>query len=181
MNFDPLGDSEGVISVDEWAEIRRLHKAEEMPIKMIARHLGIARNTVRAALAADEPPVYRRAPGGSAVDAFEPAIRELLKEYPTMPATVIGQRVGWTRSASVLRAKVAQLRPLYAPADPADRTEYVAGQIVQCDLWFPPRVVPVAAGGPVAELPVLSMVAAWSGFLMALLLPSRTTEDLLAG
>ena len=80
--------------MDEWAEIRRLHKAEQMSIKAIVRHLGIARNTVRAALAADETPVYRRAPGGSAVDPFEPAIRELLKEYPTMPATVIAQRVG---------------------------------------------------------------------------------------
>lgn len=167
--------------MDEWAEIRRLHRAERMPIKAIARQLGVARNTVRAALAADAPPVYRREPGGSAVDEFEPAIRELLKAYPTMPATVIAQRVGWTRSSSVLRARVAALRPLYAPADPADRTQYAAGEIVQCDLWFPPKQVPVSEGGQAVELPVLTMVAAWSGFLMALMLPSRTTSDLLLG
>lgn len=82
--------------MDEWAEIRRLHRAERMPIKAIARQLGVARNTVRAALAADAPPVYRREPGGSAVDEFEPAIRELLRAHPSMPATVIAQRVGWT-------------------------------------------------------------------------------------
>ena len=74
------------------------------------------------------------------MDEFEPAIRELLKEFPTMPATVIAERVGWVHSASVLRARVAQLRPLYRPADPADRTTYVAGEIVQCDLWFPGKV-----------------------------------------
>ena len=40
----PLGQSEGVISVEDWAEIRRLHKSEKMAIKAIARQLGVARN-----------------------------------------------------------------------------------------------------------------------------------------
>ena len=39
-----------VIDVEDWAEIRRLHRAEGMAIKAIARRLGVARNTVRAAL-----------------------------------------------------------------------------------------------------------------------------------
>lgn len=78
-----------MIGVEDWAEIRRLHRAEKMSIKGIARHLGIARNTVRRAVASDDPPNYRRAPKGSIVDAVEPAIRELLAEYPRMPATVI--------------------------------------------------------------------------------------------
>ena len=97
-----------------------------------------------------------------------------------MPATVIAERIGWTRSASVLRAKVAELRPLFAPPDPADRTEYQPGEIVQCDLWFPPKIVRVAPDVWAAP-PVLTMVAAWSGFIAAVLLPSRTTGDLLAG
>jgi transposase len=169
-----------VISVEDWAEIRRLHKSEGMTIKGIVRHMGVARNTVRAALAADSPPRYERARAGSAVDEYEAQIRALLTRTPTMPATVIAERIGWTRSASVLRARVAELRPLYAPPDPAGRTQYQAGEIVQCDLWFPPQVVPVASG-VLAGPPVLTMVAAWSGFIMALLLPSRTTGDLLAG
>ena len=37
--------------MEDWAEIRRLHRAEGMAIKAIARRLGLARNTVRAALA----------------------------------------------------------------------------------------------------------------------------------
>lgn len=44
-----------VISVEDWAEIRRLHRAEAMPIKAIARRLGISRNAVRRALARDSP------------------------------------------------------------------------------------------------------------------------------
>ncbi|GAA3515041.1 IS21-like element ISMbo1 family transposase [Georgenia daeguensis] len=167
--------------MEDWAEIRRLHKSEGMAIKAIARHMGVARNTVRAALASESPPRYeRRKKAGSLVDGYEPQIRALLAKYPTMPATVIGERIGWEHSASVLRARVAQLRPLYAPADPADRTEYRAGEIVQCDLWFPPRVVPVGPG-VLAAPPVLTMVAAWSGFIAALLLPTRQTGDLLAG
>jgi DNA-binding transcriptional regulator LsrR (DeoR family) len=35
-----------VIEVEDWAEIRRLHRAQGMGIKAIARRLGIARNTV---------------------------------------------------------------------------------------------------------------------------------------
>jgi transcriptional regulator with XRE-family HTH domain len=57
-----------VLAVEDWAEIRRLRRAEGLPIKLIARTLGISRNTVRAALASDGPPKYERTPAGSAVD-----------------------------------------------------------------------------------------------------------------
>ena len=166
--------------MDEWAEIRRLHRSEGMAIKAIARQVGVARNTVRAALASQAPPKYERGPGGSLVDAAEPAIRALLQATPSMPATVIGERIGWEHSSSILRARVALLRPLFVAADPADRTQYEPGEIVQCDLWFPAKVVPVWPG-VLAAPPVLTMVAAWSGFIMALLLPTRTAGDLVAG
>ncbi len=39
--------------MEDWAEIRRLHRAEEMPIKAIVRKTGVSRNAVRRALAAD--------------------------------------------------------------------------------------------------------------------------------
>ena len=117
-----------MLSVEDWAEIRRLRRSEGLPIKAIARILGISRNTVRAALASDAPPKYVRKPAGSIVDPVEPQIRELLRAYPTMPATVIAERVGWTRSIRVLSGRVAELRPAYLPPDPASRTTYVAGE-----------------------------------------------------
>ena len=166
--------------MEDWAEIRRLHRSEQMAVKAIARRLGLARNTVRSALASEVPPKYERTPQGSRVDGFEPAIRRLLTQFPEMPATVIAERIGWEHSSSVLRARVAQLRPLFSPPDPADRTTYTAGEIVQCDLWFPGKVVPVSAKR-LADPPVLTMVAAYSGFIMALLLPSRQAGDLVAG
>jgi transposase len=169
-----------VLAVEDWAEIRRLHRAEGLPIKAIVRRLGVSRNAVRRALASSDPPRYCRAPGGSAVDGFEAAIRVLLAEFPDMPASVISERVGWTRSASVLRARVAQLRPLYLPPDPASRTSYDPGQLAQCDLWFPP--VDVGLGhGQVGRPPVLVMVSGYSRVISAVMLPSRQAPDLIAG
>ena len=48
--------------MEDWAEIRRLHRAEGLPIKAIARKLGVARNTVRAAIAAETAPKYEWPP-----------------------------------------------------------------------------------------------------------------------
>ena len=43
------------MSVEDWAEIRRLHRAEGLSIKMITRVMGVP-NTVRATMASDLPP-----------------------------------------------------------------------------------------------------------------------------
>ena len=172
-----------MLSVEDWAEIRRLHRAEGLPIKVIARVLGISKNTVKAALACDVPPVYQRPQRGSIVDEVEPRIRELLQAYPRMPATVIGERIGWTHSIRALSARVAELRPVYLPPDPASRTAYAAGELAQCDLWFPPIELSVGFGQTrkPALLPVLTMICAYSRWLLAMLLPSRHAEDLFAG
>ena len=78
--------------VETTAKIRR-EARQGKPIKAIARRMRISRNAVRRALAKDSPPRYQRPAKGSCVDGFEPAIRELLREYPTMPATVIASDV----------------------------------------------------------------------------------------
>src|SRR3954470_9077027 len=132
--------------LEEWAEVRRLHRAEGVSIKEIARRLGLARNTVRAALRADAAPSRERGPRRSLVDRVEPQVRALLAEHPKMPATVIAERIGWTRSLTILKDRVRELRPLFAGVDPADRISYEPGEVAQCDLWFPPVPVPVGAG-----------------------------------
>ena len=133
----------GVLAVEDWAEIRRLHRSEGLSARAVARRLGVSRGAVARALASVGPPKYERRLTGSAVDAFEPAIRVLLAEFRSMPASVIAERVGWSRSGSVLRSRVAELRPLFAPPDPASRTSYQPGELVQCDLWFPPVDIPL--------------------------------------
>ncbi len=139
--------------MDDWAEIRRLHRVEGLAVRAIARHLSISKNTVKRALAGEGPPRYVRSAQGSAVDEFEPAIRRLLTEFPTMPTSVIMERVGWTRGKSVFFQRVAVLRPLFVPPDPASRLEYEPGQLAQCDLWFPAVDIPLGSG-QVARPPV---------------------------
>ena len=166
--------------MEDWAEIRRLHRAEGMPIRSIARQLGIGRNTVRRALAADGPPKYQRPAKGSIVDAVEPQIRQLLAQWPTMPATVIAERIGWTRSLTVLKDRVRELRPVFVPPDPASRTDYRPGELAQCDLWFPPVNIPLGFG-QLGRPPVLVMVSGYSRMMTARMIPSRQSPDLLAG
>jgi transposase len=172
-----------VLCVEDWAEIRRLHRAEEMPIKVIARVMGCSKNTVKAALASEGPPRYVRVGSGSIVDEVEAQIRELLAAWPTMPATVIAERIGWSRSIRVLSGRVAELRPVYLPPDPASRTSYVAGEIAQCDFWFPDIEIPVGFGQTrtATLLPVLTMITGYSRWLSAVLIPTRTAADLFAG
>ena len=173
-----------MITLDEWAEIRRLHRSEGLGIKAIARKLGISKNTVRRALRAGEVPRYQRPPKGSIADAAEPAIREMLALCATMPATVIAERIGWDRSITVLREKVAQLRPLYLPADPVSRTAYEPGERVQDDFWFPPVELPLGHGKAAAGAevpPVLVMASGYSRWMLGLMIPSRHAEDLVLG
>ena len=135
-----------MLSVEDWAEIRRPSKSEGLSINEIVRQLGVARNTVRSALRSDEPPAYRRSPSGSIIDAVEPEIRRLLMQFPRMPATVIAERIGWERSLTVLKDRVRELRPLYLPPDPAGRTKYRPGELAHGTCGFRPPTFPSRTG-----------------------------------
>ena len=168
-----------MITLEDWALIRRLHVSEKLPKAQIARELGISRNTVAKAIASVDPPEYSRAAVATSFEPFVVQVRQLLKATPSMPATVLAERVGWVGSATWFRQNVAMIRPDYAPTDPADRIVYHPGDQVQCDLWFPEPRIPVE--GSLVMLPVLVMVASFSKFITAVMIPSRTTADLLAG
>ncbi|MFZ0530942.1 MAG: IS21 family transposase [Propionicimonas sp.] len=97
-----------------------------------------------------------------------------------MPASVLAERVGWTGSMTWFRDNVRRLRPLYRRPDPADRLIWDAGDAAQCDLWFPPKKIPLE-NGTSSLLPVLVITAAYSRYVLARMIPSKTTEDLLLG
>lgn len=166
--------------MEDWAEIRRLHRAEGVPIKEIVRRLGVARNTVRKALSCDRPPTFQRASRGSIVDPYEPQIRALLVEWPRMPVPVIAERIRWPHSISPLRKRLALIRPEYVGIDPVDRVSYEPGRVAQCDLWFPEPRVPVGPGQQ-RVLPVLVMTLGFSRFTAATMIPSRQAGDILSG
>jgi transposase len=169
-----------LIDVEDWAEIRRLHRAEDLGVKTIARRLGIARNTVRAALRSETPPRYVRMPQGSIVDPVESEIRRLLTDVPDMPATVIAERIGWTRGMTVLRDRIAELRPLFAPPDPSQRTWYRPGELAQWDLWQPDAEISLGFGQSAKQWVVVG-VSGFSRLIGALMVPSRAAHDVLGG
>jgi IS30 family transposase len=73
-----------MITVEDWAEIRRLHKVEKLSKRAIARRLGIHRDTVSRALESDEPPKYERESRGSILDPYKPKIHALLADDPNL-------------------------------------------------------------------------------------------------
>ncbi|WP_309616659.1 Mu transposase domain-containing protein [Salinibacterium sp.] len=169
-----------MIKLDDWAEIRHLHSTGKHSKREIARLAGVSRGTVDRALAVDRMPTYRREPAGSSFDAFTAQVRVLLAATPRMPAATVAERVGWSGSPSLFRAKVAELRLEYVVPDPADRLVHPPGFQVQCDLWFPHEDLPLGHDQAAAP-PVLVMTSTFSGFIQARMLPSKTTPDLLGG
>ncbi len=111
---------------------------------------------------------------GSIVDPFEPPrIRELLQQFPhdacngDRRTDRLGsldpgaQRTG-RRTTSGLSAAGSGLAH-HLPA----------GEIAQCDFWFPPITLPVDHGQsrPPTKLPVLTMTCGYSRWLSAVLVP----------
>lgn len=94
-------------------------------------------------MASESPPSYERRAALTSFTPFEARVRELLVETPSMPATVLAERVEWTGSIRWFRDNVKQLRPEQQRINPADRLVWSAGDAAQCDLWFPPKKIPL--------------------------------------
>ncbi|MHC4736420.1 MAG: IS21 family transposase [Planctomycetota bacterium] len=125
-----------MISVPEWAEIRRLHKVEKLSKRAIAQRLGIHRNTVTRALESDEPPEYQREPCGSILDPYKPKIHALLAENPKLSSVRILEIIQGEHYAgklSILRDFVREVRPLYKPQPVYIRMEYHPAEYAQVD------------------------------------------------
>jgi hypothetical protein len=57
---------------------------------------------------------------------------------------------------------------------------WLPGDAAQCDLWFPPKKIPLEDGSKVL-LPVMVITAAHSRFMVGRMIQTRHTEDLLLG
>lgn len=68
-----------------------------MPIRAIARHLGVDRNTVRRALDPGRPETYQRA---SQLDALAHDAHTVLLAFPYMPAAGVARRLRFRGSLS---------------------------------------------------------------------------------
>ena len=89
MKTEPPEHDGWVITVEEWALVRRLHLNEGMSQREIAKQVGMARNTVAKAIASEKPPKYERPDRLSGGWDLEPRIRDLLSQNSRLPATVL--------------------------------------------------------------------------------------------
>ena len=170
-----------MIDVHQWAEIRRLHFAEGLGIKTIAKRTGVARNTVRAAIRSQEPPAYRRPARSSKLDPFKGEIVSLLKDDEDIPGKrvlEILQGLGYDGGKSILNEHLAQVRPLFHKPRIYQRTLYLPGRIGQWDLWEPPFAIPVGYGQARRGY-VLTGVLGYSRVGAGALVFSKSAPDLL--
>jgi transposase len=155
-----------MISVEDWAEIRRLHKVEQMSKRGIAKRLGIHRDTVTRALECDGPPTYQRAARGSILDPYKPKIHALLAENPDLTSVRIFEIIQGERypgKLSILRAFVRKIRPQYKPKPVYIRMEYRPGEYGQIDWGKMPD--PVLWQGHLCPVNVFAMVLCYSRLL----------------
>jgi len=173
-----------VVSVEQWAELRREHFVGGKSIKALARSTGLSRNTIRRALRSDRPPSYERAPRSSVLEPFKPEIHRLLKADPKLPGVRVRELLeplGCTASKTVVDDYLREVRPLFSPPPRVfQRTVYRPGEICQFDVWQPRDEVPVGHG----QMRRCWVVIACLGYSRAgagVLVFSKETEDLLAG
>jgi hypothetical protein len=138
-----------VIGVEQWAEIRRMHRVERLSIREIHRRTGLHRKTIGRAIASDAPPWYRRAPGGSKLDAFKGWIEEQLRLDPRIPSMrlrELARELGYEGGKTIFDDFVRELRPRYLPRRTFQRTVYRPGELCQFDVCEPRAPIPVGHG-----------------------------------
>lgn len=122
-----------MLEVEQWAEIRRLSLVEKMSQREIVKEVGLARETVRKAIASAEPPSYGpRAKRASKLDSHLEKICELLEKTPTLSGVRIGEEIakeGYSGGKTILDDLLRELRPRYAPPRTFQRTNYTPGEL----------------------------------------------------
>jgi transposase len=172
-----------VIGVEQWAEIRRMHRVERLSIRAIHRRTGLHRETIRRALASDEPPCYRRGPAASKLDPLKPWIEEQLRSDPGIPSKrlrELAEELGYEGGKTIFDDWVRELRPRYLRRRTYQRTIYRPGELCQFDLFEPREPIPVGYG-QLRRGFVVTAELGWSRALAGALVFSKRLPDLAFG
>ncbi|MBV9282496.1 MAG: IS21 family transposase [Chloroflexi bacterium] len=127
-----------MMTVEEWTTIRYLH-AQGKSIRAIGKELGLARNTVRAALRQDEKPQYRRPkrPNPKLVP-FAEAIEEMVLEQGFIGSRILRELAarGYEGGSTAVYSYLRTLRARWPDRRISARFETEPGQQAQFD-WSP--------------------------------------------
>jgi transposase len=172
-----------VVGVEQWAEIRRMHRVERLSIREISKRTGLHRKTIRRALAAESPPRYARPMGVSKLDPFREWICEQLRADPGMPSLRLRElavELGYAGGKTIFDDYVREVRPRFVIKRTFQRTIYRPGELVQCDLWEPRALVPVGHGQTRRGY-VVTAELCWSRVIAGALIFSKEAPDILWG
>jgi hypothetical protein len=179
-----IGEEEaGVVDVEQWAEIRRLARVEQLSIREISRRTGLHRKTVRGSFSALQPPSYSRSKTASKLDPFKDWICEQLAADPTIQSQRLRElatEVGYAGGRSIFDDYVREVRPRFAVPRTFQRTIYRPGELVQCDLWEPREHVAVGHGQTRRGW-VVTCEVCWSRTIAGTLVFSKQAPDILWG
>jgi transposase len=138
-----------VISVQLWAEIRRMHFVEGLGIREIRRRTGLHRETIRRALRSSTPPRYARLAKRSKLDPFKDEVHRLLRDDPEIESQRIRELLaeqGYDGGKTITDDYVREVRPFFVEQRTFQHTVYRPGDVAQFDLWQPKREIPVGYG-----------------------------------
>jgi hypothetical protein len=169
--------------VEQWAEVRRMHRVEGVSEREISRRTGLHRNTVKRLLAAPVPPRYQRKPAGSKLDPFKDWICEQLAVEPRIQSQRLRElatEIGYVGGKSIFDDFVREVRPRFLVARTFQRTVYRPGELIQCDLWEPSEHVPVGHGQRRRGW-VVTCEVCWSRVIAGTLIFSKEAPDILWG
>src|ERR1700756_5122050 len=123
-----------MLTADQINRHHRLH-AEGWSLRRMERHLHMDLRTIKKYLVAPDQKAARR-PRASKLDAFRPAIDELLQQDPQARAAMIAQRVkplGFAGGRTILQEYVREHRPVPAIPRAFVRMEPNAGERFEVD------------------------------------------------
>lgn len=172
-----------MVGVEQWAEIRRMHRVERLSVREISRRTGLHRKTIGRALSAEVPPRYVRAPAGSKLDPFRDWIVEQLRADPTIQSLRLREmasELGYEGAKTIFDDYVREVRPRFLVKRTFQRTIYRPGELVQCDLWEPSGLI-VVGHGQTRRGWVVTAELCWSRVLAGALVFSKEAPDILWG
>lgn len=173
-----------MVSVEQWAEVRRLVLVERVSQREVARRTGLARDTVARMLMSEKPPAYSPRPRvGSKLDPFRDWIGEQLAASPGLTSQRLREMatgMGYEGGRAIFDTYVREVRPRVAPKRTFQRTVYRQAELIQCDLWEPREWVPVGWDQTRRGWVVTSQ-SCWSRAMAGTLVFSKEAPDILAG
>lgn len=138
-----------MLDVERWAELRREHFVRGVSIKELVRRTGLSRNTIRAALRSDAPPLFSCGERLSRLEPFKDEIHRLLKDDPKLTGVRVRELIeplGFDGGKTIVDDYLREVRPMFLKARTFQRTVYRPGEICQWDLWETSEPVPVGHG-----------------------------------